>query len=552
MSRRMMGLMLVLVSTIVPVLWLTAPVEAEPTGATFTVNSPSDVPDANPGNGICETGAGNGTCTLRAAVQEANALAGADVINIGSISVLLTRVGEDDSALNGDLDISGTLTIAGAGLGVSIINQNGAVTHDRVFHVLAGATVEIRDVGIWYGNVISASVDTGGGIYIANGAHLTLKSSLVIQNYAHHGGGIFNGGTLTMTFGSVQLNDATGHGGGIYNEGVLIINGTILNHNTAELHGAGLCMFSGQASITNSSLNDNQATMDGGGLFILATGTAVTLTHTIIRDNSAAANGGGISIFYGQLTMSDMLIERNQAYLGGGLYNENGTVRATQTLFKENRAGGYGGGIYHDNFDGAGIIQLTNSTIGANRANRYGGGLYSGKAHTNLFNVTIASNIADDDNNDASDGGGIKALRADSWNVSIQNSVVANNVHRVNVFPGTSGDDCSGTLIGGGHNLVEDISGCTIVGVTSGNKIGIDAMLDVLADYGGFTPTYALKATSPAIDAGNPSGCTDPLGTILTIDQRGFRRPANGAGTTRCDMGAYEAQRVVHLPLILR
>jgi CSLREA domain-containing protein len=60
--------------------------------ATFTVNSPADPPtgDANPGNGVCETAAGNGVCTLRAAIQEANALAGADQIILPPNTYLLT------------------------------------------------------------------------------------------------------------------------------------------------------------------------------------------------------------------------------------------------------------------------------------------------------------------------------------------------------------------------------------------------------------------------------------------------------------------------------
>jgi len=39
---------------------------------------------------------------------------------------------------------------------------------------------------------------------------------------------------------------------------------------------------------------------------------------------------------------------------------------------------------------------------------------------------------------------------------------------------------------------------------------------------------------SPAIDAGNPAGCTDHQGNLLATDQRGAPR----AG--RCDIGAYE------------
>ncbi len=56
---------------------LTAPL------ATLTVNNTGDGADITPGNGICETGTGTGICTLRAAIQEANALGGANTINFG-------------------------------------------------------------------------------------------------------------------------------------------------------------------------------------------------------------------------------------------------------------------------------------------------------------------------------------------------------------------------------------------------------------------------------------------------------------------------------------
>ena len=41
---------------------------------------------------------------------------------------------------------------------------------------------------------------------------------------------------------------------------------------------------------------------------------------------------------------------------------------------------------------------------------------------------------------------------------------------------------------------------------------------------------------SPAIDAGNPSGCRDFAGELITTDQRGVARPQGAA----CDIGAYE------------
>ncbi|MGZ9166710.1 MAG: CSLREA domain-containing protein, partial [Anaerolineales bacterium] len=49
--------------------------------ANFIVNSSADMVDADPGDGLCETDI-TGDCTLRAAIQETNALVGADTISV--------------------------------------------------------------------------------------------------------------------------------------------------------------------------------------------------------------------------------------------------------------------------------------------------------------------------------------------------------------------------------------------------------------------------------------------------------------------------------------
>lgn len=54
---------------------------------TFIVNSSGDASDASPGNGVCATS--GSVCTLRAAMQEANARAGADTILFDSSIVLI-------------------------------------------------------------------------------------------------------------------------------------------------------------------------------------------------------------------------------------------------------------------------------------------------------------------------------------------------------------------------------------------------------------------------------------------------------------------------------
>ena len=89
-----------------------------------------------------------------------------------------------------------------------------------------------------------------------------------------------------------------------------------------------------------------------------------------------------------------------------------------------------------------------------------------------------------------------------------------------------------------GYNMSSD-GGCNFS--NSGDRNNTDPMLGPLQNNGGPTPTMALPPVSPAIDAGNPTGCKDTQGNLLKTDQRGYPRydPEDPRG---CDMGAYERQ----------
>jgi len=90
----------------------------------FTVNNIGDASDTNPGNGVCETAPGNGVCTLRAAIEETNALSGTDTINFQASITLITL----GSALPGLDDASGGTTIRGDDTGI-LGTYAGAGTH---------------------------------------------------------------------------------------------------------------------------------------------------------------------------------------------------------------------------------------------------------------------------------------------------------------------------------------------------------------------------------------------------------------------------------------
>src|SRR5687768_13077564 len=77
----------------------------------FVVNSTVDSVDALPGNMVCATA--SGACTLRAAIQESNAMAGDNTIELPAGTYLLTLPGAGGAA-QGDLNVTSPIRILGA------------------------------------------------------------------------------------------------------------------------------------------------------------------------------------------------------------------------------------------------------------------------------------------------------------------------------------------------------------------------------------------------------------------------------------------------------
>jgi CSLREA domain-containing protein len=251
----------------------------------FRVNSFGDGTDANPGDGVCETAQGNDVCTLRAAIQEANALQGADSISIPSGLYTLTVAGanEDDSA-TGDLDITEDLTIEGKGTGSVVIDGNGKTTGDRVLDISNGIRVYVS--GLTFKN---GKTDTGGGI--KNAGDLALSRVTVSGNSATtgEGGGISSEGSLTLDKVTVSGNTSGGSGGGIENHGDLTITNSTISGNTSAGNGGALRDY-GTAFLLNATISGNKAASGGG----IAHNGAVQLKNTIVSDNTNGNCWAGI------------------------------------------------------------------------------------------------------------------------------------------------------------------------------------------------------------------------------------------------------------------
>lgn len=547
--------------------------------ATFVVNAQNDAQDIIPGNGICETASGNGVCTLRAAISEANGLAGADIITLPAGTYTQTLVAANENAnAGGDFDITSPITIIGDAAETTIVQAHpvAQTANERVFHVLTGGTAVTLDrITIRNGVNRASSAIGGGGIRIDGAAaNFTLNNSTVTNNFSEsRGGGIaVNKGNLTINNSVITNNQA-----GCNAAGTAAAGGGIVIDSEDNV------AVSGQtASITNTVVSNNRAESSvsntyGGGIFIRAINAQITLSGCTINNNISnttsslySAYTGGIYNQEARVTLLNSTVSGNTAgryfagirniasskgpaafdiinstvsnntaphenALGGGIGNipssvHNATMNIDRSTISGNSLPGgasIGGGIVNSSAAaGIATVNVTNSTISGNSAHA-GAGIYT-TGKTTVFNVnfsTITSNSA------VTEGGGF--FRNASGVTRLSNSILADN----SVTSG-EGIDIDGAVVSGDYNHIEH--SCDQYFPAAHDVMDVDLVMSALTNNGGTTltqiPGAMVRNTIPI----GTNGCGSPVNN----DQRGFVRPVG----TGCDKGSLEFEGVDGTP----
>ncbi len=274
--------------------------------------------------------------------------------------------------------------------------------------------------------------------------------------------------------------------------------------------------------------------LDGGGLLTISGGSAqqvfmvnaditATFMNLTIRDGSAA-NGAGI-ISLGSLVITGVTFLNNVAIGSGGAIDSIGpALTITGSTFSGNSGTGdlsMGGALF---IGSAKTPTITNSTFYNNSANRGGAILTSG---TTVALTITASTFS---GNIANTAFGASGIFNSNGSVTLQNTI----------FNTTNDRNCNGAIIDSGNNL--QFGG---MAKSCGGTIPTgDPKLAAPGNNGGMTPTMALLPGSAAIDKIAVDQC------IVTVDQRGYLRPAFGGSSTTCDIGAFEVQQMIFLPWI--
>jgi predicted outer membrane repeat protein len=171
---------------------------------------------------------------------------------------------------------------------------------------------------------------------------------------AGNGGGIYTRGDTNLVRSDVTHNTSLGSGGGIYSRTIHISDSTIAE-NSASLNGGGISYEYGGNQITNTTVSGNNAGQHGGGIY--SNSSIGYVTNSTISGNVATMDGGGIHSNLLTYLEYSTVTANTAGGVGGGFLNDGVTVRVVGSIVSGNDANGIPNNLV-GSFDGGGYNLL--------------------------------------------------------------------------------------------------------------------------------------------------------------------------------------------------
>ncbi|MEO7255768.1 MAG: choice-of-anchor Q domain-containing protein [Casimicrobium sp.] len=482
---------------------------------------------------------------------------------VGAVSISGSQFFGNTSEAIGALRVTGATSVSISS--TQFVSNSATVGNDGAFLINnVSGTVTLNGGGVVGNSAVLGR--RGGGQISTVGSAVASGDAVTVNNFSFIGNaaGVDIGGLsiLTDTFDNVtsecqflQLRNVS-------------MSNVYFQKNIANKSRAGLRVgCSGNLALSNAQFEGNEVNgtnlADSGGTsaLLLHDLATVTLSDIEVTGNKTYAGtiAGGyavVSVVGGpssasvpavyplahsfsatRLTVKDNFVERNEAGLSLRANGAGRNYLVEDSSFIGNRAQSNVALL----LDATGNYTVRNSTFSANESTNGTGSIVSVNLHAasssntfNLVNNTLARNFIGTGsviNAVAFVPGGVATALGGplntNGNVVIRNSIVAmwtpGSLSGNSIFaPSTPGFNYAVS-----YSLFEPVFAPNSFCTGTGMKCGVDAKIEGLQ-----LKTHALRAGSPALDAGDNTGAT-------AFDQRGTGNPRIVNGTI--DMGAFES-----------
>jgi parallel beta-helix repeat protein len=295
---------------------------------------------------------------------------------------------------------------------------------------------------------------------------------------------IIDGFSITGGNANDAVDAENQRGAGIYFDDIQFTVRNCHFYDNFAMQGGAVTAFSGSPVFENCIFEDNTATGDGGGMYILDNST-VTLTNCLVRANQAA-NGAGLAI------------------------NNSSSYILNNVTITENAATGLGGGIY---LETSGSFTLNNSILWGNTATT------GAEANIAAGSATLNFSLYGNSGNDIAGAGTFTAI-----NNNLTSNPLFVNAAAQNYVPAYNSP-----LLDAGSNALNSTT-TDIRGPGFERKLNsVDSIAGII-DIGAYEYKFGIDANIPSVEFYQPSkqkfntllynGAVTDDGNLTT--QRGF------------------------------
>ena len=292
---------------------------------------------------------------------------------------------------------SKSFTLAGAGrdatviVGTATFGPSGAYVSGGSEFLYGSGTLNVRDLTIrgFYGSSYGAlyggdefildrvrmdhngnTDGDGGAIW---GGNVTVRNSILSDNFASEDGGAIDASDLTVERSTFLRNRANVNGGAFTGTGVVIIKKSDFIDNIAgNQAGAGFTYGGSTVTIEGARFRGNVADASHGGALRLYQSTAV-IKYSSFTGNRAGESGGAFDAYLGSLKVISSRFYSNFATGNGGAIVswEQNSLLVLRSLFLRNSTNNEGGAILEH---GGVVAPQIRSNIFARNRSLYGAG----------------------------------------------------------------------------------------------------------------------------------------------------------------------------------